>query len=101
MSANRELPEQTIRRFITNTMSATGAGAIGLGIGTILPQPVPFWAVFFLLSGIAIHGVAMLRAHRDDARMGMKAPLWSQIFNWLCWLVLFGLAGLAAYVFPK
>ncbi len=82
----------------SQTASAIGAGAIGIGIGSILPR-MPFgWPIAFLVLGIAIHGIGMVRTHRADAKAGLTPPLWFQAITWLCWVVLAALAVSASYL---
>lgn len=96
-------PDETVRshywqHFTSHTASAIGAGAIGIGIGSILPR-MPFgWPIAFLVLGLAIHGIGMVRAHRADAKAGLTPPPWFQAITWLCWIVLVGLAAAAAYL---
>jgi hypothetical protein len=71
---------------------------IGIGIGSILPR-MPFgWPIAFLILGVAIHSVGMVRTHRADAKSGSDPSLWFQAITWLCWIVLVGLAASASYL---
>ena len=83
----------------SNTASAIGTGAIGIGIGSILPRMPLGWPSAFLILGIAIHGVGMVRTHRADARAGLTPPFWFQTITWLCWIILVGLAASASYLY--
>lgn len=56
------------------TASVIGAGVIGIGIGSILPR-MPFgWPIAFLILGVAIHSVGMVRTHRADTKAGLTPP---------------------------
>jgi hypothetical protein len=85
--------------FTSNTASAIGAGAIGIGIGSILPRMPLGWPSAFLILGIAIHGVGMARTHRAGAKAGLTPPFWFQTITWLCCIILVGLAASVSYLF--
>ena len=83
----------------SQTASAIGAGAIGIGVGSILRRMPIGWPIAFVILGIAIHGVGMVRTQRADAKAGLTPPFWFQAITWLCWMILVGLAASVSYLF--
>jgi uncharacterized membrane protein YecN with MAPEG domain len=65
---------------------STGAGVLGVALGTLLAQWTASYAGVLLVFGALLHGWGMLERRRLDA--GAQLPLWSSALYWLCWIVL-------------
>ena len=67
--------------------SALGAGIIGFGLGVYLANYFASNALWTIVIGIALHGVAMYK------KAGMKPTKlkWAKWLYWLCWAIIIGL----------
>ena len=91
-------PAWARRETIETTMSAFGAGFVGLGVGLILgiEQAVIGWTL--LAGGIVAHSLGMVFLHRRRQGHGDQQPRWLEIAYWLCWIVLFVVIGLVLWL---
>src|SRR5262245_3135881 len=71
-------------------LSATGALALGLGLGAALSSYIGNAAVLLLVAGIASHGFGMLQKHRLEAKAGGTPAWWETALYWICWVALAG-----------
>ena len=71
--------------------SSTGAGAVGMALGLLLPDWTRLYAIPLLISGVGLHGWGMWQQHRLDRDQKLEAPLWSKVLYWACWLILVGI----------
>ena len=80
------------------TTSSIGAGVLGAGIASLLPERLAPYAIPILLVGLVMHVWGMYDKHRLERRAGAKPPWWAELLYWGCWL---GLLVLLGYViFP-
>jgi uncharacterized membrane protein YecN with MAPEG domain len=77
---------EALRRKRAELASSTGAGVLGMGVGTLLAHWMSFHALPMVVVGVLLHGWGMLERHRLDRAVEM--PLWSRALFWLCWIVL-------------
>lgn len=63
--------------------SALGAGIIGFGLGAYFAS----YALWIIVIGIALHGVAMY----EKAEMKPATLRWAKWLYWLCWAIIIGL----------
>ena len=68
--------------------SALGAGIIGLGLGVYLANYFEPYAIWTIVIGIALHGLAMYK----KAEMKPAKLKWAKWLYWLCWAIIIGLA---------
>ena len=68
--------------------SALGAGIIGFGLGGYLANYFKPYALWTIVIGIALHGVAMYK----KMEMTPTKLKWAQLLYWLCWAIIIGLA---------
>lgn len=81
-------PAWARRETIETSLSAFGAGFIGLGAGLALGirEPLFGWALVGL--GLATHGLGMVFLHRRRRGHGDKQPRWMEAAYWACWILL-------------
>jgi len=86
------------RETVETTISAFGAGFVGLGVGLVLGiRAVGFgWPI--LLGGIALHSLGMVFLHRRRQGHGDGQPAWLEYAYWLCWVVLALVIALVAWL---
>ena len=91
-------PAWTRRETIETTLSAFGAGFIGLGVGLVLgiQQPTYGWPI--LLVGIVTHSLGMMYLHKRRKGHGDEQPAWLEYAYWLCWAILVLILGLVAWL---
>ncbi|MEX2284110.1 MAG: hypothetical protein WEE89_16605, partial [Gemmatimonadota bacterium] len=88
-------PDGTAARLKLASLSSTsGAGVLGLGLGTLAARYLAGLGVFLVLSGLALHVWGMVDQHRIEARQAQQL-WWEAWLYWICWLAL---GGLAVYV---
>ena len=68
--------------------SALGAGIIGFGLGAYLANYFAPNALWTIVIGIALHGVAMYK----KAEIKPTKLKWAKWLYWLCWAIIIGLA---------
>jgi hypothetical protein len=68
--------------------SALGAGIIGFGLGAYLANYFASNALWIIVIGIALHGVAMYK----KAEIKPTKLAWAKWLYWLCWAIIIGLA---------
>ena len=79
--------EKTCKEKLTETASTIGAGIIGFGLGTLLPNYFGQYAAWIILVGLIMHSIGMY-----ELRFKYKSNTWTKILYWTCWIILFGLA---------
>jgi hypothetical protein len=91
-------PAWTRRETIETTLSAFGAGFVGIGVGLVLGirSPTLGWAV--LLGGILMHSLGMVYLHRRRQGHGDEQPRWLEVAYWVCWAVLVLIIGAVAWL---
>ncbi len=67
--------------------STVGVGIIGFGIGLYLANYFEPYALWTIVIGIALHGVAMYK----KAKMKPTMLRWARWLYWLCWAIIIGL----------
>ena len=67
--------------------SALGAGVIGFGLGVYLANYFQPYALWTVVIGIALHGVAMYK----KAEVKPTSLKWAKWLYWLCWAIIIGL----------
>lgn len=91
-------PAWTRRETIETTLSAFGAGFVGLGVGLVLGVRSPTYGWPILLVGVAAHALGMVFLHRRRRGRGDQQPAWLEYAYWLCWVVLVAVIGLVAWL---
>lgn len=91
-------PAWARRETIETTLSAFGAGFIGLGAGLVLGIKSPAFGWPILVAGILTHAVGMMYLHRRRQGHGDEQPKWLEVAYWTCWVVLFAIIGLVAWL---
>ena len=77
---------------VETSLSAFGAGFLGLGIGLTLGLRLPMLGWLLVAGGLATHLAGMVMLHRR--RKGLAGqPAWLELAYWLCWAVLAALIG--------
>lgn len=91
-------PAWSRRESIETTLSAFGAGFIGLGVGLVLGLRAPAvgWAVLGL--GLAAHALGMAFLHKRRKGHGDEQPAWLEHAYWLCWAILVAVIGLVMWL---
>lgn len=91
-------PAWTRRETIETTLSAFGAGFIGLGAGLALGiRHAPLgWTL--LIGGVLAHATGMAFLHRRRRGHGDEQPAWLEYAYWLCWAVLVLAIALVAWL---
>ncbi len=67
--------------------STVGVGIIGFGIRVYLAYYFQPYALWTIVIGIALHGVAMYK----KAEMKPMKLRWAKWLYWLCWAIIIGL----------
>jgi hypothetical protein len=83
------------RRKAAEILSATGAIALGMGIGFALPAVDSTTASLLISIGILSHGWGMYEKNRIETVGTGTIPCWHSLLYWGCWI---GLVVLAVYV---
>ncbi len=91
-------PAWTRRETIETTLSAFGAGFIGLGVGLVLGLRAPGAGWPILLGGILTHALGMVFLHRRRQGHGDEQPAWLEYAYWACWIILALVIGLVAWL---
>lgn len=91
-------PDWTRRETIETTLSAFGAGFIGLGVGLVLGLREPAFGWPILVGGLVAHALGMVFLHRRRRGHGDRQPAWLESAYWLCWGVLVAIIGLVAWL---
>lgn len=86
------------RETIETTLSAFGAGFIGIGVGLLLGIKATGFGWPILLAGILTHSVGMMSLHRRRKGHGDEQPKWMEYAYWVCWGVLALIIGLVAWL---
>lgn len=68
--------------------SALGVGIIGFGLGVYLANYFEHHAIWTIVIGIALHGIAMYK----KAEIKPTKLKWAKWLYWLCWAIIIGLA---------
>ena len=68
--------------------STLGAGIIGFGLGVYFAGYFASYALWVIVIGDALHGVAMYK----KAEMKPTTLRWAKWLYWLCWAIIIGLA---------
>jgi membrane protease YdiL (CAAX protease family) len=68
--------------------SALGAGIIGFGLGVYLADCFKPYALWIVVIGIALHGIAMYK----KASIKPTQLRWANWLYWLCWAIIIDLA---------
>src|SRR3990170_3778607 len=68
--------------------STLGAGIIGFGLGAYLANYFEPYAIWTIVIGIALHGVAMYK----KAEIKPTKLKWAKWLYWLCWAIIIVLA---------
>lgn len=91
-------PAWTRRETVETSLSAFGAGFIGLGVGLVLGvrSPAVGWPV--LVAGLAAHALGMAYLHRRRQGHGDRQPRWLEAAYWACWAFLLLAAGAVAWL---
>ncbi|HMO41921.1 MAG TPA: hypothetical protein PKB04_01055 [Phenylobacterium sp.] len=69
-----------------DTLSTTGAGLAGIGLGALFPAPSQGAAIALLAVGLAAHLGGMTARHRRDA--DRPAAWWEMGLYWGCWALI-------------
>ncbi len=83
------------RRKAAELLSATGAIALGIGIGLVLPAVGIATASLVIAIGILSRGWGMYEKNRIETLETEMLPRWHSLLYWGCWV---GLAALAIYI---
>jgi hypothetical protein len=75
-------------------LSTTGALALGIGLGLLLPGAVGPMTIPILVAGLLAHGWGMFETHLLERSSEVRRPRWAGVLYWVCWLALIGLGGL-------
>ena len=86
------------REAIETTLSALGAGFVGLGVGLVLGIQESAIGWTLLIGGILAHSTGMVFLHRRRKGHGDEQPAWLEYAYWLCWAVLVLVIGLVAWL---
>lgn len=86
------------RETFETTLSALGAGFVGLGVGLLLGLQVPALGWTLLLGGVATHSVGMVYLHRRRQGHGADQPKWLEWLYWTCWAVLLVVIALVSWL---
>lgn len=86
------------RESVETTLSAMGAGFVGLGVGLVLGLEVPALGWPLLAGGLVAHAVGMVFLHRRRQGRGAEQPAWLEGLYWVCWAVLAFVLGFVAWV---
>lgn len=91
-------PAWTRRETVETTLSAFGAGFIGIGVGLVLGlrDAAVGWTLFGV--GLVAHALGMLYLHRRRQGHGDEQPRWLEAAYWACWVVLVGVIVLVAWL---
>jgi hypothetical protein len=91
-------PAWARRETIETTLSAFGAGFVGLGVGLVLgvQDTVIGWTL--LIGGILSHSLGMVFLHRRRQGHGDEQPKWLEYAYWTCWVVLLVVIGLVLWL---
>ena len=84
-----------VRRIrVQTSLSAFGAGFVGLGAGLLVGRAMPALGLLLLGGGLLAHGVGMVGLHwtfggHDRPRLWW----WLEGAYWACWMVLLAVVG--------
>lgn len=81
------------RLKLAETTSSIGAGVLGAGVASLLPQRLAPYAIPILFVGLVMHVWGMYDKHRLERRAGVPSPRWAELLYWVCWLGLLVLLG--------
>lgn len=91
-------PAWARRETMETTLSAFGAGFVGLGAGLVLGIQSLVYGWPILIGGILMHALGMVYLHRRRQGHGDEQPNWLEYAYWVCWVVLFLIIGLVAWL---
>lgn len=91
-------PAWTRRETVETTLSAFGAGFVGLGVGLVLGIKSAAFGWPILLGGILAHALGMVYLHRRRQGHGDEQPKWLEVAYWACWIVLVLIIGLVTWL---
>ena len=91
-------PAWTRRETIETTLSAFGAGFIGLGVGLVLGIKSPMYGWPILVAGLLAHSLGMVYLHRRRQGHGDEQPKWLESAYWACWAFLVLILGLVLWL---
>ena len=86
------------RETFETTLSAFGAGFVGLGVGLVLGLQSMLIGWPLLVGGILMHSTGMVFLHRRRQGHGDEQPPWLEYAYWSCWGVLVLVIGLVAWL---
>lgn len=91
-------PAWARRETIETTLSAFGAGFVGLGVGLVLgiQHRSIGWTLF--VGGLVAHSVGMVFLHRRRQGHGDQQPKWLEYAYWACWGVLALVIGIVTWL---
>lgn len=91
---------QWVRRTrIETSLSAFGAGFVGLAVGLLLGQRLPLLGWVLLAIGLLSHGAAMVALHRRFSGRALPGIWWwLEGAYWVCWAVLLAIAGFLVWL---
>ena len=75
-----------------------GAGALGMGLGTLLTSYLRNAGATLVFAGIALHAMGMWDKHRLERSLGEESLWWETALYWICWA---SLAGVFVYAFVR
>ena len=91
-------PAWARRETIETTLSAFGAGFVGLGVGLVLGLRAPLLGWPVLAAGLVAHSLGMRFLHRRRQGHGDQQPRWLEAAYWACWAVLAAIVGLVLWL---
>lgn len=91
-------PGWTRRETIETSLSAFGAGFLGLGVGLVLGVQALVLGWTLLSVGLGAHALGMVFLHRRRQGLGDAQPRWLEAAYWVCWIVLFAVIGLVLWL---
>lgn len=91
-------PAWARRETIETTLSAFGAGFIGLGVGLVLGIKSLTYGWPILGVGLVAHALGMVYLHRRRAGHGDEQPKWLEYAYWACWVFLVVIIGLVLWL---
>ena len=91
-------PAWTRRETIETTLSAFGAGFIGIGVGLVLGIQAVAVGWSLLIAGIVAHALGMVYLHRRRQGHGEEQPKWLEYAYWACWVVLLLVIGVVLWL---
>lgn len=82
---------------VETSLSAFGAGFLGVGIGLILGVRQPAFGWVLAAAGLGAHALGMVFLHRRFQGHATGRPAWLEAAYWACWAVLLAVIGLVGW----